>query len=130
MLAPSNLEVFDWLYAHLGLIGWPTLFVGVWKVSKWVNEVHQQFTKTVDQIDTLATNHFPHFETSLQKQDQLLESVDGSLKTLVERQSPFELKRDSTVNIQDRLLESVDTSLKILVERQSPTPVKRRSKKS
>lgn len=95
MLTTSNLEAFEWLYSHLGLIGWPTLCVGVWKVSKWVNEVHQQFTKTVDQVDKMSTNCLPTISISMQKQDTLLESMDGSLKTLVERQSPTPVKRRS-----------------------------------
>ena len=86
MQAASNgLAIFEFIYAHLGVIGWPALCIGVWKVSKWVTEVHTQVTKTVDQIDMLSVNHFPHIQESLQKQDKLLESVDDSLKVLVER---------------------------------------------
>jgi hypothetical protein len=85
MLSPNNIEIFEWFYAHAGLIGWPTLAVFVWKASKWITEVTQVATKTVAQIDKMATNCFPTMQESLKTQDGLMHSMDQSLKTLVDR---------------------------------------------
>ena len=90
----SNPTPFEFVSQHLHLIGWPALCLialkASWAVAKFVNEAKAQVQKTVTQIDLLATNHFPHMEASLTKQDGILEkmgdgvtSIDSSLKTLV-----------------------------------------------
>lgn len=78
---------WEWAATHLQLIGWPTLCFLAWKVSGYFQKALHQITKTVEQIDTMSTNHFPHMEASLANQDNLLHSVDASLKTLVQIQS-------------------------------------------
>jgi len=85
MVSPSNVELFDWIYAHAGLIGWPAFGVLVYKASKWITEMTAIATKTVEQINTMSTNCFPTMQTSLKNQDGLMHSMDQSLKTLVER---------------------------------------------
>jgi hypothetical protein len=77
----------EWALTHLQLLGWPTLCYLAWKVSGYFQKALHQITKTVEQIDTMSTNHFPHMEASLARQDILLHSVDASLKTLVQIQS-------------------------------------------
>ena len=77
-------QIFEWSYAHLGLIGWPALMVFAWKASAWFTTIAEQATKTVGQIDRMATS-LPTMDASLKTQDTLLHSVDQSLKTLVER---------------------------------------------
>ena len=74
-----------WVIEHLSAVGWPVIVVLAWKVSKYFERIAAQVSKTISQIDTMSTNHFPHMQTSLQTQDALLHSVDASLKTLVER---------------------------------------------
>jgi hypothetical protein len=54
-------------------------------VSKYFERTTAQASKTITQIDSMATNHFPHMEASLRNQDGLMHSMDASLKTLVER---------------------------------------------
>jgi hypothetical protein len=80
--AVSNPSPFEWVSQHLQLIGWPTLVYLAWKVSKYFDRASHQIVKTITQIDTMATNHFPHMEESLSKQDTLMESMDKSLKTI------------------------------------------------
>lgn len=58
-----------------------------WHIGKFLTELKAQATKTVGQIDQMATNHFPHMEASLSGQDTTLASIDSSLKTLVQLQS-------------------------------------------
>lgn len=81
----SNFSLFEWAYQHLMLIAWPTIIYVVWRASKWVTEVTAIANKAVDQVDTLATNHFPHMVESLANQDNLLHSMDLSLKTIADR---------------------------------------------
>jgi hypothetical protein len=89
-LAPA---LFEYVAQHLQVLGWPTLCYGVWKFTRLFTSVQGQATKAATQIDQMATNHFVHMEASLKNQDNLLHSMDGSLKTLVERQSPTPKRR-------------------------------------
>lgn len=76
---------FEFVSQHLQVIGWPALLYFAWKVSGYFARITMQATKTIGQIDSMATNHFPHMQESLAKQDTFLHSVDESLKTLVAR---------------------------------------------
>lgn len=76
---------WDWASNHIHLIGWPTLCVIAWKVRGYINNASNQFTKAVGQIDTMATNHFPHMQESLAKQDNYLESIDKNISRLADR---------------------------------------------
>jgi len=80
----SNTAVFEWIAQHLQIIGWPALCIFVYKLSGYVKGVTDQAAKTVNQIDKMATNCFPTMQSSLLKQDDLLHSMDASLKTMVE----------------------------------------------
>ena len=90
MLTPNSADfsAFQWAYDHMMLIGWPLIVITVWRASKWVTEITAVATKAVTQIDKMATDHFPTMCTSLQKQDELLHSVDTSLKTIAQRTQP------------------------------------------
>lgn len=87
----SNVQTpFEWLTSHIQLVGWPLIVFIAWKASKVFTDIKHAITRTFGQIDTMATNHFPHMEASLLKQDNilasqttLLTSVDSSLKHLV-----------------------------------------------
>ena len=81
----SSPNPFEFITQHLQVIGWPALCFFAWKVSKYFERITTQASKTIGQIDTMATNHFPHMEESLKRQDEFLHSVDTSLKTLVQR---------------------------------------------
>lgn len=89
--AVSNPSPIEWLSTHVQLVGWPVLCLFAWKASALVTEIKHTITKTFGQIDTMATNHFPHMEASLTRQDTILanqttvlKSMDDSMKTLVE----------------------------------------------
>jgi hypothetical protein len=80
----SSPTPFEWVSSHLQVVGWPVLVYLAWKVSKYFDRASKQIVKTVGQIDLMATNHFPHMESSLSTHDTLLHSMDLSLKTIVE----------------------------------------------
>ena len=61
---------FEWASQHIHVIGWGTVVVAAWKIASFFAEAKAQVTKTVTQIDTLSTNHFPHI------QDGILELVE------------------------------------------------------
>ncbi|MGA8876358.1 MAG: hypothetical protein WB555_12545, partial [Candidatus Korobacteraceae bacterium] len=67
-------------------------------------------------IHTLSSNHFPHMEASLTNQDQLLKSIDTSLKALPTLSAAQDSIRAS-LQTQDGLLHSIDGSLKTLAGR-------------
>lgn len=83
--AASNPTPFEWASNHLHLIGWPTLIVIAWKVSKYFERGVIQITKTVGQIDQMATNHFPHMEESLKAQDGFLANMDRNLQRMADK---------------------------------------------
>lgn len=81
----TNLPPFEWAYQHMMLIGWPALVLFAWKASKWFEKLSEQVTKTVGQINSMATNHFPHMEESLIKQDGLLTSIDKNIERMANK---------------------------------------------
>jgi hypothetical protein len=78
----SNPTPFEWASQHLHLIGWPALVVIAWKAANVFRKFVDRLEKTTTQIDTMATNHFPHMEASLASQDRLMESMDTSLREI------------------------------------------------
>jgi hypothetical protein len=80
-----NSGPWEWASEHLHLIGWPTLCYFGWKVSTFFSAAKTQVTKTVTQIDQLATNHFPHMEQSLAKQDIYLGNMDKNLQRMADK---------------------------------------------
>jgi hypothetical protein len=82
ILSPNG--PFEYFTQHIQAIAWPAVFVCIWRVSKAVERVKTQAVKTIDQIDEMASNHFPHMETSLAKQDVLLTSMDVNIKTIAD----------------------------------------------
>jgi len=90
-VAASNPSPFEWASQHIHLVGWPVIVAlivkATWHIGRFLSDLQAQATKTVAQIDTMATNHFPHMEASLTGQDKTLASIDSSLKTLVQLQS-------------------------------------------
>jgi hypothetical protein len=83
----NNPTPLVWAIEHLSAIGWPVIVYFAWKVGGYFRQTSEQISKTVGQINSMATNHFPHMEASLQNQDALLHSMDGSLKTIAENSS-------------------------------------------
>ena len=80
----NNPTPLVWVLEHLSAVGWPAIVYFAWKVGGYFRQTSEQISKTITQIDTLATNHMPHMEASLRNQDELLHSMDGSLKTIAE----------------------------------------------
>jgi len=78
----EQLSPLEWITQHIQLVGWPTLIYATWRVTRFFTIVETRVLSAEEHITTLATNHFPHMEASLQNQDNLLKSMDGSLKTL------------------------------------------------
>lgn len=70
----SNPTPFEWASQHLHLIAWPTIvfLVGktTWYAAKFFTETKQKVDTTIGQINTMATNHFPHMEKALLNMDK------------------------------------------------------------
>lgn len=76
---------FDWAAAHMHLIGWPAVVGIAWKVSRAVSKFTNRVDTTMTQIDTMSTNHFPHMEQSLARQDVFLENIDKNIGRLADK---------------------------------------------
>jgi hypothetical protein len=72
---PNNLPPFEWTFQHLQVIGWPAICYALWKVTRYIDRITATATKTIDQIDKMATNCFPTMQASLQTQDELLKEI-------------------------------------------------------
>lgn len=83
--AANNPGPFEWAYQHMMLVGWPAIVLIAWKASKWLEHFTTQIKQTVGQIDNMATNHFPHMEASLAKQDTLLASIDVNIGRMADK---------------------------------------------
>ncbi len=70
----NNPTPFEWASQHLHLIAWPTIvfFVGkvAWSGAKFFTETKTKVDTTIGQINTMATNHFPHMEKALLNMDK------------------------------------------------------------
>lgn len=67
------------------IIGWPALVFFAWQVGGYFKGLTSQVGKTITQIDQMATNHFPHMEASLTKQDVYLESIDRNIGRMADK---------------------------------------------
>src|ERR1700675_3906655 len=85
----SNAQVFEWCYQHIGLIIWPLCIRYGWKFMALLISAKETAAKAVEQVDKMATDHFPAMRTSLATQDKALESAAQSLSTLVQNQMQF-----------------------------------------
>lgn len=86
LLALLAASPWEWAASHLQLIGWPAIVLIAWKVGRAFTEVQNHFNTAVGQIDKMATNHFPHMEQSLAKQDIYLENIDKNIARLADKQ--------------------------------------------
>lgn len=79
---------FEWASQHIHLVGWGTVIWLVWKAGQFFSQAKTQVTKTVGQIDTMATNHFPHMERSIITMDKnigrMAQHMTGDSDTTVE----------------------------------------------
>jgi hypothetical protein len=86
-------QLLDYIALHIQIVGWPAICFAVWKVTRFITEIQERACTAEQHITKMATNCFPTMEASLKNQDVFLHSMDGSLKTLVERQSPASPRR-------------------------------------
>lgn len=68
-----------WAAEHLHI---PAIVFGIWRLSRFFSKVETRVLTAEANLNTLSTNHFPHMEASLANQDNLLKSMDTSLKTI------------------------------------------------
>lgn len=63
--APSAVTPFQWASNYIHVVAWPTICVVLWQASKKITKFADKIETTTDQIDSMATNHFPHMEQYL-----------------------------------------------------------------
>lgn len=96
MVSGTEVNIFDVL-EHLVTIITIVGFALGWYITR--KQRQQAGQRAVDQINTLATNHFPHMEQELQDQTTKMD------------------RHESLLNRQTELLISMDKNLGILVDR-------------
>lgn len=79
------LTPFEWASSHMHLIGWPALVFFAWQAGNFFRSLKTQVNTTVTQINEMATNHFPHMEASLAKQDVYLASIDRNIERVADK---------------------------------------------
>ena len=80
-----TLSVLEWLATNFHVFGWIALITFLWKVFSFVKNLGARASTVETQISTMSTNCFPTMQKSLLNQDQLLHSIDSSLKTIAKR---------------------------------------------
>lgn len=84
-LLAEAITPFDWTSSHLQFLGWPAIVYFAWQVRGYFEKIQAKISSTVIQIDQMATNHFPHMEASLAKQDTLLVSIDKNIERMADK---------------------------------------------
>lgn len=76
---PNSSTPLEWAWQHIQYIGWPAVVTCSWLASGYIRKVKDDVTKTIEQIDTMATNHFPHME-------KYLENIDKNITLLIQKE--------------------------------------------
>jgi len=84
---PTTLTPFQWALEHIQIIGWPAVVWAVWKFSQFLNGVSNRAAVVESQVNTLATNHFPHMEASLGRLVELAEAQDSRMNAWMAAQA-------------------------------------------
>lgn len=92
------MNVLAWFSDHIQLIGWPSVVIFAWRMSSRVTKAVERFKtaeeklgNTENTVNTLATNHLPHFQLELEKLNEaipegfnrLAEAVSGLRQDLL-----------------------------------------------
>jgi hypothetical protein len=90
MLLDSNasFDLVKWVADRFSIIGWSALVALTWKVSTWFNDATKRSAVATDQVNKLATEHFPAIKDSLAKQDGYLKSMDDNLRVMAQAYQP------------------------------------------
>jgi hypothetical protein len=80
-----ELSPFQWALQHAQLLQWPTVAVVVYYFAKYLEHAKTVALKAADQINQLSTNHFPHMEASLTRQDGYLANIDKNIERLADK---------------------------------------------
>lgn len=88
----TNPSPFEWVSTHIQLIGWPAICYVIWKVRGFLTSVTNRACNVESQVNLAMTNHLPHIQSSLERtegllreRENILASMDTSLKILVDR---------------------------------------------
>lgn len=87
-----NTAFFPWVISHLQFIGWPAVFVAIYKLLVFLFKagrigtvVEQRVLKAEDTIHKMATNHLPHIQMAIEESNKHLAEISTSLKLVLAR---------------------------------------------
>jgi hypothetical protein len=68
VVAPNSATTpFQWAANYIHVVAWPTICYAAIKGTQAVTKFVSKLDTSVEQIDTMATNHFPHMEEYLKE---------------------------------------------------------------
>jgi len=85
-MATNSLTPWEWSLQHLHLMGWPTVVFLAWRAGSYFKKLQGDVVKTIDQIDTMATNHAPHMQMYLEEAKISLNSIDKNIGLLIQKE--------------------------------------------
>ena len=82
MLESNPINTFEWIWQHAQILTPTAVIYATWRIARFATVIETRVLTAEQHVTKMATNCFPTMQTSLQKQDELLQSMDGHLKTL------------------------------------------------
>ena len=64
---------FAWAVDHIQLIGWPAVCIAVYKFARFLDQMQHRAAIVEENVNSMASNHFPHMEASLNSIDETLQ---------------------------------------------------------
>lgn len=74
-------QIILWLLSHFGLIAWPAVVAGAWKLSSILKGYRDRAEKVESTVELIATNHLPHIQSELEKVNT---SLDGGFQRIAD----------------------------------------------
>lgn len=74
-----------WALDHLSLVGWPTIVYSVWRIARFLTSVENRALTAEANLIKLTTNDLPHVSSALEGIHKSNESIDRTLKNLVDK---------------------------------------------
>ena len=80
----NNPTPLVWVLEHLSAVGWPAIVYFAWKVGGYFRQTSEQISKTVAQIDSMATNHTPHIQDGIHELVGLAKVNNDKLDSVID----------------------------------------------
>lgn len=62
-----------WAADHISVLGWPALCIAAYKFARFLSRMEQRASVVEENVNTIASNHLSHMESSLNSIDETLQ---------------------------------------------------------